>query len=125
MSSERDRRQHKRLNLALPIQVRAQDNTGTLFETTFTSNISAGGLYLETSRWHDPEVDQVVDVSIGVPPVVSDMMPMAKITTSARVARVDEISRAEDADRAARRRQGTALVFCDRLRYSYFDLPSF
>ncbi|MBL7206521.1 MAG: PilZ domain-containing protein [Candidatus Aenigmarchaeota archaeon] len=117
--TEPERRRYRRLELALPIGIYdCQENR--LLDNAFTTDLSTGGAYFRANRKNLNPGD-TVNLCIGLPAAVSDDPPLAKITTTGRVKRVDDLT----SDDSVAENVGVALEFIEAVRYSYFDLPSF
>lgn len=109
MASDFERRKHRRLSIALPMEVRKLEDAGeVMFEQAKTSNISLGGAYLKTRVWKDMRPQEGVYVSISVPRDVSKDFPYSRLVGKARIVRVEMLLE-NKVDRLAK--QGIGIEF--------------
>lgn len=109
MASDFEKRKHRRLNLALPIEVKKLEAPDeVMFEQAQTSNLSLGGAYFKTQVWKDVRPQEGVYVSISVPRDVSKDFPFSRLVGKARIVRVEMLLE-NKVDRLAK--QGIAIEF--------------
>ena len=114
-SQARERRQHRRLALRLPVECRREDGSAVCVVRTTTQNVSTGGLYIEVDS---PEfrsgdrmkIELTVPASEGVAPYAG------RAACEAEVLRVRSIA-GREADSVGR--HGIAARFLGQLRMSY------
>ncbi len=71
ISMQQDRREHRRLNIRLPVEYRPVPQNGGQAIRTVTENISTGGVYCEMDMLEGvtpPQVGSVWEVELTVPP---------------------------------------------------------
>lgn len=86
-----DRRQAHRIGLRLPLQISGMLRNGQRFyQFTETSNVSSTGAYFHSLNNVESGMD--INVLIGVPFDVARALPYAKITGSAVVVRVEDLT---------------------------------
>ena len=114
-SQSRDRRQHRRLALRLPVECRRADGGGVCVVRTITQNISTGGLYIEVDSPEFRSGDRLkIELTM---PAAEGVAPYAgRATCEAEVLRVRSIA-GHEADRFDR--HGIAAGFVGPLRMSY------
>ena len=115
MTTRQERRQHRRLEIRLPLQYAPTDDVGGNVCRTVTKNISTGGLYFETDDL-DIQPGMMVALELTVPPGEGHFPYQGHITSVGQVVRVDPL-RAES--RTAPRRVGVATRFREGLKLSF------
>ena len=89
-----DRRRHRRIDLTVPILAR-RNNEGIAapFREGVASNLSLAGLYFTTAGWKELKADEVMTVSVSVPPEKVRSFPFSRLAGRGRVVRVDELAK--------------------------------
>ena len=105
-----DRRQSRRVKLAVPVQFRrASDETaqGVYQDTGWSADISSTGLYLTTGAVGDFASGAILKVSVVIPWELRRTFPFSRVAGWCRVARVEEVPAVHGA------RTGVGLAFCE------------
>ena len=104
-----EKRKYRRLELALPIEVRKIGPPAELiFEESTTTNVSLGGAYFKTRIWKDVRPKEGVYISISIPREMTRHFHFSRLAGKARVVRVEELP-GDELDPLAR--QGIAIEF--------------
>ena len=104
-----EKRRYKRLELALPIEVRKISPPAELiFEEATTTNVSLSGAYFKTRIWKDVKPEEGVYISISVPREMRRYFPFSRLAGKAKVVRVEDLP-GDELDSLAR--QGLAIEF--------------
>ena len=91
-----DRRRHRRIDLTLPILARlSSDGTGATFKEGVAKNVSLAGVYFTTAGWHALDRDEVMTVSVSIPPEKARNFPFSRLAGRGRVVRVEELAKIE------------------------------
>ena len=89
-----DRRRHRRIDLTVPILARrSTDGTTAPFKQGVARNLSLAGVYFTTAGWHELEADEVMTISVSVPPEKVRNFPFSRLAGRGRVVRVDELAK--------------------------------
>lgn len=114
-SESRERRQHRRLALRLPVECRRADGGMVCVVRTITQNISTGGLYIEVDSPEFRSGDRL-KVELTMPAAEGVAPYVGRAACEAEVLRVRSIvGRGDDSVD----RQGVAARFVGQLRMSY------
>ena len=89
-----DRRRHRRIDLAVPILARRNyDGQTSVFKEGVAKNLSLAGVYFTTVGWKELTKDEVMTISVSVPPEKVRNFPFSRLAGRGRVVRVDELAR--------------------------------
>ena len=89
-----DRRRHRRIDLTVPILARRNtDGNAATFKQGVAKNLSLAGVYFTTAGWKELEADEVMTVSVSVPPEKVRNFPFSRLAGRGRVVRVDELAK--------------------------------
>lgn len=87
-----EKRKYRRLELALPIEVRKiGPPLEPIIEEATTTNVSLGGTYFKTRTRKDVKPEQDVYISISVPREMRRQFPFSRLAGKARVVRVEDL----------------------------------
>ena len=100
-----DRRQHRRLDINLPVVYATVDQGTPTSGNAATVNISTGGIYFGVDKT-DLDAGRVLNVELTIPPGQGHFPYEGRISSLAEVVRVDQPS-------SAARRWGVAAQFRD------------
>lgn len=106
-SAADERRQYRRMNIRLPVELQASRDSRPHIVRTLTQNISTGGLYIESDA-EDFVAGELLDVLLTLPAAEGVSSYPTRARTRAEVLRVD---RHDDQSRF-----GFAARFVERLR---------
>ena len=104
-----DRRQRRRIKLAVPVRVcrvTAEQGAPSSYYTGLSTDLSPGGVYVTTREGECVVPGEVLTVSIAIPWEARRAFPFSHIMGSSRVIRVEPIETAEG------NQTGLALAFC-------------
>ena len=119
---DRERRQHRRLAIRLPLECYPADAGRDHALRTVTANISTGGLYFEIDRMEGvsvPEPNRRLHVELTVPPGDGHFPYQGRVSSVAEVARREDIPPPSPADTAHPARVGLAAKFLEPLRLAF------
>ena len=105
--SEDERRQYRRMNIRVPVELQAPRESRPHIVRTLTQNVSTGGFYIESDA-EDFAAGEVLDVALTLPAAEGVSSYPTRARTRAVVLRVDSLD-----DRS---RSGIAARFVERLR---------
>lgn len=89
-----DRRRHRRIDLTVPILARRNsEGNGATFKEGVAKNLSLAGLYFTTAGWRALEQDEVMTISVSVPPEKVRNFPFSRLAGRGRVVRVEELAK--------------------------------
>lgn len=124
-SMRQDRREHRRLNIRLPVEYRPMPQNGGQAIRTVTENISTGGVYCEMDMLEGvapPQVGSVWEVELTVPPGDGYFPYHGRATSMAEVIRWCEPAstlNVSPSDSATPRRVGIAARFREPLKLAF------
>lgn len=108
-----DRRRHRRIDLTVPILARRNnDGNGASFHEGVAKNLSLAGLYFTTAGWRELQADEIMTVSVSVPPEQVRHFPFSRLAGRGRVVRVDELAKVDSSGPTL---YGVALEFGEDL----------
>ena len=111
-----ERRQHRRLNIRLPLECCPVGGDLGSVRRTVTSNISTGGLYFETDAT-DLRAGQDLQMELTVPPGDGYFPYYGRVTGVGKVVRVSPLS--VDGGGQTGARAGVAAQFSENLKLSF------
>ncbi|MCG8409462.1 MAG: PilZ domain-containing protein [Phycisphaerales bacterium] len=114
-SSSSERRQHRRMEIRLPVECRREDGDGACIIRTITQNVSTGGMYIELDS-PDFGVGDRLRIELTVPAAEGVSPYQGRAICAAEVLRVQPLSPKDAGDP---QRFGIASRFLDKLRISY------
>lgn len=89
-----DRRRHRRIDLTVPILARRNtDGMAAPFKQGVAKNLSLAGVYFTTVGWHELTADEIITVSVSVPPEKVRNFPFSRLAGRGRVVRVEELAK--------------------------------
>ena len=113
-----ERRQHRRLNIRLPLECRTMGEEPQVVYRTVTLNVSTGGLYFELDTERIRE-GMLLELSLTVPPGDGHFPYHGSVHCVGEVVRVQKVSRTEGSTESARDRFGIAAKFREGLTLSF------
>jgi len=111
---DKDRRQHRRLSIRLPVECFPAKLDRHHSVRTVTSNISTGGLYFEVDLIEgvsDPQPNSLLHIELTVPPGDGHFPYEGRLNSVAEVIRCDRLSKS-----GAHERMGVAAQFREPLK---------
>ncbi|NLX13283.1 MAG: PilZ domain-containing protein [Phycisphaerales bacterium] len=120
-----DRREHRRLNIRLPVEYRPNNKSASGAIRTVTENISTGGVYCEMDMLEGvtlPQVGSVWEVELIVPPGDGYYPYHGRATSMVEVIRWCDPSSSATVSRAeppCHRRVGIAARFSEPLKLAF------
>ena len=105
-----EKRVHRRLDVRMPLEYSPANQPHANVSSNVTINVSTGGLYFETADSHLQLGDEL-NINLAVPPGDTRFPPHAKISSTGRVVRVNEIKNLPNHDKVAFARFGIAAQF--------------
>ena len=92
-----DRRRHRRIDLTVPILARRNtEGNGATFREGVAKNVSLAGVYFTTAGWRLLERDELMTVSVSIPPEKARNFPFSRLAGRGRVVRVDELAKVDN-----------------------------
>ena len=89
-----DRRRHRRIDLTVPILARRNtDGNGAAFKQGVAKNLSLAGVYFTTAGWHELTKDEIMTVSVSIPPERVRSFPFSRLAGRGRVVRIEELAK--------------------------------
>ncbi len=119
---EQERRQHRRLDIRLPLECYPVEAGRAQALRTVTTNISTGGLYFELDLIEGvspPEPQDRLQVELTVPPGDGYFPYQGRVSSVAEVLRCDELPQAESAGGERFARVGVAARFREPLKLAF------
>ena len=115
MEETKDRRYHQRLALRLNVQCQTVGLSGGKSFSGSTVDVSTGGMLVEMS---EPGLNegQLISVEMAVPPSTGLMEYGGRLSSYARVCRIDDENVAQSEPES--RSKAIALEFCDSPHFS-------
>jgi len=86
----KEKRQHRRLDLRLPLEYYKTDMGRPGVAHTMTVNVSTGGVYFETTC-EDIKTGDILALEVGVPPGDARFPMHGKFATTGKVVRTEKI----------------------------------
>ena len=120
MEGQDDRRTHRRLRLALPVECVPLDSEEEPARRGMTCNIGSGGLYFETDAG-DFSPGSMWRLSLTVPPGEGHFSYTGQVHGTAEVLRVDHLPGEGTIRAGARHRWGVAARFRENLELRFQD----
>ncbi|MFH1418016.1 MAG: PilZ domain-containing protein [Planctomycetota bacterium] len=114
-SSRAERREHRRIDLHMPVACRREREGLTTVLRTNTRNVSSGGFYIEVDS-PDFTVGERLGVELTVPPGQGVSPYTGLASCKVEVVRFAPL---DDRKKETRRRYGLAARFLDPLRIAY------
>ncbi len=117
-----ERRQHRRLDIRLPLECYPAAADRQLALRTVTTNISTGGLYFEVDLLEgiaSPEPRSLLQVELTVPPGDGHFPYQGRLTSVAEVVRCDDLSDGQPPGPNVCPRIGIAAQFRDALKLAF------
>ena len=93
---QQERRQHRRLELVVPILTRRFEQADDLFKEGVTKNLSLAGVYFTTAAWRELTPNDQLAISISVPREKAREFPFSRIAGRGRIIRVEELAKIAD-----------------------------
>jgi c-di-GMP-binding flagellar brake protein YcgR len=122
MDYGKDKRQHRRLAIRLPLEYRLQGEGDEPKVRTVTKNISTGGVYFELDLldgMKEPEVNHQLNIDLTVPPGDGHSPYQGKISSVAEIVRCRKLDRPSALKKHTHPRLGIAARFSKPLRLSF------
>ena len=117
MAETVEKRQHRRLDIRLPLDFHIENiNRGNLWRTV-TQNVSTGGAYFETTL-DNLNMGDRLSLALGVDPQDRRFPPEGKITSVGKVVRVKALDGQLPGEGPAVARYGIGLKFVQPLKIS-------
>ena len=113
-----EKREHRRLDIRLPLEFNHTDVGRGNTWRTITINVSTGGVYFETTI-DDFGIGDQLALSIGVDPRDQRFPPEGKISTIAEVVRISPVEDLPGSDDALILRYGIGAKFRQPLKLSF------
>ena len=89
-----DRRRHRRIDLTVPILARRNgDGQEASFKEGVAKNLSLAGVYFTTAGWQELAEDEVMTISVSIPPEQVRHFPFSRLAGRGRVVRVEELAK--------------------------------
>jgi hypothetical protein len=110
-----ERRQHRRLEIRLPLEFRAGSAGRVDIVRTITQNVSTGGLFVELDR-ADYAVGDLLDIELTLPAAEGVSAYTGRAKSRAEVIRIEHLPASGP---HAIPRVGVAARFLDRLQLCY------
>ncbi len=121
-SMDTDRRQHRRLDIRLPLDCVPVDNGSDRAFRSTTRNISTGGLYFETDladRALLPREHSLVNIELTVPPGQGHFPYQGQVSSVAEVLRHEPLETPASAVPNGSARFGVAVRFREPLKLKF------
>lgn len=119
---DKERRQHRRLAIRLPLECCSADLGREHALRTVTANVSTGGLYFELDLMDEvavPEIDSLLNVELTVPPGDGYFPYEGRVSSVGEVVWCDSLTRPGDAEAEGPPRVGVGVRFRDPLKLSF------
>ena len=89
-----DRRRHRRIDLTIPILARRNsDGQMASFKEGAAKNLSLAGVYFTTAGWKELTKDEIMTISVSIPPEKVRSFPFSRLAGRGRVVRIEELAR--------------------------------
>ena len=117
MAEAEEKRQHRRLDIRLPLDFHPENiNRGNVWHTV-TQNVSTGGAYFETTL-DNINVGDRLSLAIGVDPHDHRFPPEGKITSVGEVVRVNSVNIQSSDEKPTMAKYGIGVKFKQTLKLS-------
>lgn len=111
-----ERRQHRRLQMHLPLEFCRASESAAGRHHTVTRDVSTGGIYFETAM-DDLRKGELLDIEMTIPPGEGHFPYQGRVSSVARVIRMEVPSGL--VGRVANRRMGVGVAFRESFKLSF------
>ena len=111
-----ERREHRRLQMHLPLEFRRATESAAGQHHTMTRDVSTGGIYFETAM-DDLRNGELLDIEMTIPPGEGHFPYQGRVSSVARVVRMEKPSGLSG--RTANRRVGVGVAFRESFKLSF------
>lgn len=122
MDLGKEKRQHRRLAIRLPLEYHLQGVTGEPKVRTVTKNISTGGVYFELDLldgMSEPQLNSRLNIDLTVPPGDGHSPYQGRIHSVAEIVRCRKLERPQALKKHPHPRVGIAARFSEPLKLSF------
>lgn len=118
MDIETEKRQHRRLELRLPLEYRRRNSHRSMPTKTLSLNVSTSGIYFETTA-EDIRVGETLELELGIPENDNRFPSHGYIVTTGNVIRIVSMKDTPNTEGAVFTRYGIAASFSKGFKLAF------